>query len=901
MELIDGLALGHPNRTFGTKENVKASRWVADQMKALRLLPGNDDSYFQGFTFKIGDEDYQGRNVVGLIRGTDPVLKDEVVIVAAHHDSQEDTNQGANDNATGCAAVLAIAEALVKNPPKRSVLFVTFDGEEGLRRNGVYHAGRRGSRKYAENPVHPLNKTAMLVNLDMIGQVHLESGPRDTIYQWASGDRFAGAVMKRATQATQHLGKSLDGYPEQPQEAQFFTTDAEPLYRLGVPTINFLSGRDLENHNPKDITARVIPERQEQYTRRAYQCVLEAANSPEPLSQMGISPGGLMPTYPLVRERKNQGTNVPAEEAMRLSSLFSRLPELKSVAGKLVQEMAQPRFIDRLYERTGFDLGDPKELLTETKLAAVRAFRAGMVEEYRAIPKANIDARKAKAEQLTILSGVEDVLSGALYLSVIHSDGSYYVQRIPERLNELTRGAKKLALTEHTRGIDAKDTKRFSAEVNADRAVHLAKETAPGLYFALSQAVFALLSPENAANSERPIQNADLGKLEASMTRVAESVLGRAQDDAPELLRASITGAMFDSTLSKLKGSGAKWVKSFAESNMLVDFVPLAKTIGVEPRFAQALEEALLGGTDAELNKAIVEFYSAAMKAGFGGIADIESIQDVIALGKEKVVETLLDERKTAIEGRVSPEAIEAAGADPKVRSLEQLRTLVSATLDLQKVFVSFDDGKSHQLSADVSLADFANKLDAIGKASRGIEGGESVATELSFWTRWMTPYFLLEKKAGLQASERREAASSGIKTLKSLWPKTAERLDTKLDMVGAYRAARALIENAGKKEPPERDILAESEMKRIGPFIEARIALEDLVLGPGPGRTATLEKSIRAIAGQHGEGATAELQRAHDKLVALEKLNEIQIGRNERSGPMAVLNVRTLQKRNDG
>ncbi|CAN0577445.1 unnamed protein product, partial [Laminaria digitata] len=70
-----------------------------------------------------------------------------------------------------------------------------------------------------------------------------------------------------------------------------FSTDAEPLYRLGIPTVNFLSGRDLDNHAPEDDMTRIIPERIAQYAKLAHECTVQAANHAESVQQMGITPG----------------------------------------------------------------------------------------------------------------------------------------------------------------------------------------------------------------------------------------------------------------------------------------------------------------------------------------------------------------------------------------------------------------------------------------------------------------------------------------------------------------------------------------------------------------------------------------------------------------------------------
>jgi len=106
------------------------------------------------------------RNVLGVVRGSDPRLRDEAVVVGAHLDHLGSRggvlHPGADDNATGVAALLEIAKTLASAPsrPKRSVVVAFWTGEE---------EGHLGSEHYAANPAWPLAKTSAYLNLDMIG------------------------------------------------------------------------------------------------------------------------------------------------------------------------------------------------------------------------------------------------------------------------------------------------------------------------------------------------------------------------------------------------------------------------------------------------------------------------------------------------------------------------------------------------------------------------------------------------------------------------------------------------------------------------------------------------------------------------------------------------------------
>jgi len=110
-------------------------------------------------------------NVLGLIEGSDPDLKDEVIVIGAHYDhlgrSGDYIFNGADDNGSGSAGVLASARAFAVNPikPKRTILFALWTGEE---------KGLLGSRYYVMNPYFPIDKAVMYFNMDMISRAYDE-------------------------------------------------------------------------------------------------------------------------------------------------------------------------------------------------------------------------------------------------------------------------------------------------------------------------------------------------------------------------------------------------------------------------------------------------------------------------------------------------------------------------------------------------------------------------------------------------------------------------------------------------------------------------------------------------------------------------------------------------------
>ncbi|HVF67827.1 MAG TPA: M28 family peptidase [Pyrinomonadaceae bacterium] len=176
------------------------------------------------------------RNVAGILRGSDPTLKDTYVIVSAHYDhigvregcdaSKEDCiNNGANDDGSGTVGVMELAAALSKlNPrPKRSILFMTFFGEE---------LGLVGSRYYGRHPLVPLAKTVAQVNMEQIGRTDDKEGPQvGTLAVTGFDFSDVGSALQRAGEAT---GVKVYKHPTN-SDAYFSRSDNQSLADAGVP------------------------------------------------------------------------------------------------------------------------------------------------------------------------------------------------------------------------------------------------------------------------------------------------------------------------------------------------------------------------------------------------------------------------------------------------------------------------------------------------------------------------------------------------------------------------------------------------------------------------------------------------------------------------------------------
>lgn len=161
---------GRPN---GSPEMKKAADYIAACFQEAGLQPISAESgYFQEYTIRgRQNNEISERNVIGILEGSDPVLKDEWIILSAHFDhigirkpvDGDSIYNGANDNATGTITVMALAKTLGASgiKPKRSIIFVAYSGEE---------MGLRGSRWFVEHLPVPQDQIKLNLNFEMEGE-----------------------------------------------------------------------------------------------------------------------------------------------------------------------------------------------------------------------------------------------------------------------------------------------------------------------------------------------------------------------------------------------------------------------------------------------------------------------------------------------------------------------------------------------------------------------------------------------------------------------------------------------------------------------------------------------------------------------------------------------------------
>jgi hypothetical protein len=227
-------------RITGSPGADSAAAYIARRFAQAGLQPSSQ-GWFQPFEvsrdapavaqLRLGA--LNGRNVIGVLPGKDPVLRNEIVIVGAHYDHlglggpgsgaldpdvRSQVHNGADDNASGAAALIHIATRLAANPPGRTVVFIAFSGEE---------LGLLGSAYYVKHPLYPLAGTEAMVNLDMVGRLR---NKRLIVYGVETAKEFPALLDSLNWYAGFDLKAQGDGYG--PSDQQSFFIAKRPVLHL---------------------------------------------------------------------------------------------------------------------------------------------------------------------------------------------------------------------------------------------------------------------------------------------------------------------------------------------------------------------------------------------------------------------------------------------------------------------------------------------------------------------------------------------------------------------------------------------------------------------------------------------------------------------------------------------
>ena len=293
-------------RMTGSRGSAKAATFIGQQMSAIGLVPAGDSGYFQrvpialirrangqerlalltGFasldTFPA-DHRRPGVNVVGMIRGSDPVLAKEVVLVDAHYDhlgigapvNGDSIYNGADDDASGTTAVVEIARSIAAGPvPRRTILFVATTGEE---------VGLLGTRWFILHPPVPLTTIVSNLEIEMIGRPDsLAGGPGRA---WLTG-------YNRSTMGAMFTAAGLPIVADvRPSQYFFERSDNIAYAQMGIPA-QTLSTFNLHSdyHRPSDELSRIDFKHMTRVIQAGAQAVMILANGPVPRWNPGGQP-----------------------------------------------------------------------------------------------------------------------------------------------------------------------------------------------------------------------------------------------------------------------------------------------------------------------------------------------------------------------------------------------------------------------------------------------------------------------------------------------------------------------------------------------------------------------------------------------------------------------------------
>ena len=213
-------------RGSGSHDELVAAVYLASQLRQIGIEPAGDDgSYIQNIAgefnfYREGRKHWNTRNVIGILRGRDEKLKNEVILLSAHLDhigmgrpvGGDSIYNGADDDASGCVAVLQLARELAENEdkrPRRTVLFVFFGSEE---------TGGQGDHYFLEHPPVPLKNIVANLEFEMIGRPDAAVKPDEL---WLTGyDRSNlgpelakhGAKLVADPHPTEHFFQRSDNY-----------------------------------------------------------------------------------------------------------------------------------------------------------------------------------------------------------------------------------------------------------------------------------------------------------------------------------------------------------------------------------------------------------------------------------------------------------------------------------------------------------------------------------------------------------------------------------------------------------------------------------------------------------------------------------------------------------------
>jgi hypothetical protein len=223
-----------------------------------------------------------GENIVAVVEGSDPMLKNEYVILTAHYDHvgispTGEVNNGADDNGSGTVTLLEVAEAFMsmEKKPKRSIVFLWVTAEE---------KGLLGSHYYTMHPLFPMEKTVANINLDMVGRsAEKEAGPLTDLEKSLAGPNGVYLITSKGNKEINEIGTKISSQlklmPSDELSEDFLNgSDYFHFYNQGIPILGISTGLHEDYHHPTDDFTKIDYNKMKRMADLTFLVTLEIAN-----------------------------------------------------------------------------------------------------------------------------------------------------------------------------------------------------------------------------------------------------------------------------------------------------------------------------------------------------------------------------------------------------------------------------------------------------------------------------------------------------------------------------------------------------------------------------------------------------------------------------------------------
>ena len=211
------------------------------------------------------------RNVIAVVEGSDPILKNEYVVICGHHDGRGiddgEIIAAADDNGTAAVALMEIGQALLVERPKRSVILAWVTGEE---------QGMNGSHYFINNCPVPVEKITACLNTDMLGRNHA-----DSLFLIGSdllSSELDASIRKMNQKPGINFGFDYSYSNLTHPQRVYFRSDHYPFIRFGIPSVWFFCGFTPDYHTYRDVNERIDYGKFLKITKLVYATAMDIGN-----------------------------------------------------------------------------------------------------------------------------------------------------------------------------------------------------------------------------------------------------------------------------------------------------------------------------------------------------------------------------------------------------------------------------------------------------------------------------------------------------------------------------------------------------------------------------------------------------------------------------------------------